>query len=154
MKKRIITLLTTTMMITSILGVTGCGKSDKLVMDKTEFDLELGEDPSQNYTPYIPSSYDGDINDLRFDFSKVDYNKTGTYEATLTLEEEVEKFKITVVDTIAPEVEVKKDIKVLVNNPLMASSILTNITECSQNVTVEFDDYLGAEKNKTERIFR
>ena len=151
MKKRLITLLTTTMMITSIFGVTGCGaKADKLTMDKSNFDLELGEDPSQNYTPYIPSTYKGDINDLRFDFSKVDYNKTGTYEATLTLEEEVEKFKITVVDTIAPEVEVKKDIKVLANNPLMASSILTNITECSQNVTVEFDDYLGAEKNKTE----
>lgn len=151
MKKRLITLLTTTMMITSIFGVTGCGaKADKLTMDKSNFDLELGEDPSQNYTPYIPSTYKGDINDLRFDFSKVDYEKVGTYEATLTLEEEVEKFKITVVDTIAPEVEIKKDIKVLVNNPLMASSILTNITECSQNITVEFDDYLGAEKNKTE----
>lgn len=150
MKKRLITLLTTTMMITSILGVTGCEKTDKLVMDKTEFDLELGEDPSQNYAPYIPSSYDGDINDLRFDFSKVDYNKTGTYEATLTLDKEVEKFNLTLVDTTAPEAEIKKDIKVLANNPLMASSILTNITECSQNVTVEFDDYLGAEKNKTE----
>ena len=42
MKKRLITLLTITMMITSILGVTACGISDKRVMDKTEFDLELG----------------------------------------------------------------------------------------------------------------
>ena len=150
MKKRLITLLTTIMMITSILGVTACGKSDKLVMDKTEFDLELGEDPNQNQKPYIPSSFDGDKKELKFDFTKVDYNKTGTYEATLTLGEEVEKFKIKVVDTVAPVAKIKDDIKVLVNNPLMASGILSNIEEKSNNITVEFDDYLGAEKTTTE----
>ena len=132
MKKKLATILTATLVAASL---TACG--NKLSVNNTT--VELGDDLKGHYSEFVTLKDKKDIDKVKFDVSKVDIATEGTYDASATFDGKTKNFKITVKDTVAPEVTVKKDIVIQTSNPLFVTSVIDTVTELSQNVSVKFE---------------
>ena len=132
MKKKLATILTATLVAASL---TACG--NKLSVNNTT--VELGDDLKGHYSEFVTLKDKKDIDKVKFDVSKVDTTTEGTYDASATFDGKTKNFKITVKDTVAPEVTVKKDIVIQTGNPLFVTSVIDTVTELSQNVSVKFE---------------
>ena len=98
-KKRVATMLATAMILSSTLGVTGCGVKE-LALTSDKVSVELGNEIDTNVADYVS---DADVAaETTIDFSGVDTATLGTYTATVTYKDQTVDLTVDVVDTTAP----------------------------------------------------
>lgn len=122
--------------LTTVLGLTGCGTKE-LALVSEQIDAELGSELDTTATKYVNLD-DTAAADASVDFSAVDMLTVGIYPAVVTCGEQTAEFKVNVVDTTAPVVEVVGDLTVRAGEPIYAKDVITDITELSGNAEVEF----------------
>lgn len=127
---------------------TGCAKMD---LKADRFTLELGEDPADYASQYV-SVKDADLEDVNFDFSKVNTDKVGEYQATAKLKKKTKEFMLEVKDTTAPKITLKKDIQIQAGEALEITDVIAKVTEKSKEVTVKYSDQEHVIKNEKKKI--
>ena len=80
------------------------------------------------------------IKNSKFDFSKVDTMKEGTYKVTATCGKKKVSYKIQVKDTVNPEVKLKPDIRVVVGKELCSRDIAEKIEDLAGIESIAFRD--------------
>lgn len=118
--------------------LTACGKANVQLNNEGAVTLELGTEVSADLSTYVTVDDPEALNDMTLDTSNVNTNVVGDYTATVTYKKDVFTFKVSVVDTTAPEVEVAGNKEVLVGDTLKAADVAkaTDLTD----VTVTFED--------------
>lgn len=127
---------------------TGCAKMD---LKADRFTLEIGEDPADYASQYV-SVKDADLEDVNFDFSKVNTDKVGEYQATAKLKKKTKEFMLEVKDTTAPKITLKKDIQIQAGEALEITDVIAKVTEKSKEVTVKYSDQEHVIKNEKKKI--
>lgn len=127
---------------------TGCAKMD---LKADRFTLELGEDPADYASQYV-SVKGADLEDVNFDFSKVNTDKVGEYQATAKLKKKTKEFMLEVKDTTAPKITLKKDIQIQAGEALEITDVIAKVTEKSKEVTVKYSDQEHVIKNEKKKI--
>ena len=137
-KKRVATMLATAMILSSTLGVTGCGAKE-LALTSDKVSVELGNEIDTNVADYVS---DADVAaETTIDFSEVDTATLGTYTATVTYKDQTVDLTVDVVDTTAPVAELTSEKIVLdAGEALTAEDVITEVTEASKNVTAVFSE--------------
>lgn len=82
--------------------LTGCSKT-KLVTD--HIDLELGQTLSEDPTKYLADTNEVYHENLSIDFSEINFEKVGTYDAYLINGNEKVKISVEIKDTKSPKIE-------------------------------------------------
>lgn len=146
MKKKIMTLLASTLIVGSM---TGCG-STKLT--KSSITIELGNEDAIKISDFM----DLDKNELKsakLNTKDVNFFKEGNYKATISYKDKDYDIKVKVKDTVAPKITVSDNITVQTNTPLHMSDIITNVTELSGNIDASFKDKPKSEStDNTESV--
>lgn len=127
---------------------TGCAKMD---LKADRFTLELGEDPADYESQYV-SVKGADLEDVNFDFSKVNTDKVGEYQATAKLKKKSKEFMLEVKDTTAPKITLKKDIQIQAGEALEITDVIAKVTEKSKEVNVKYSDQEHVIKNEKKKI--
>lgn len=139
MKKRLTLLTISALTIGTMIG--GCGKNkeaDNIQPIKDTVTTELGEEMSTKAADYVTSEKDI-LKDTKVDVSKVDVTNIGTYDMTVTYDKEVEKIKVEVKDTVAPEVTAE-ELHLQAGQPFDVTSVVS-VKEYSGNVTLSVADH-------------
>lgn len=139
MKKRLTLLTISALTIGTMIG--GCGKNkeaDNIQPIKDTVTTELGEEMSTKAADYVTGEKDI-LNDTKVDVSKVDVTNIGTYDMTVTYDKEVEKIKVEVKDTVAPEVTAE-ELHLQAGQPFDVTSVVS-VKEYSGNVTLSVADH-------------
>lgn len=139
MKKRLTLLTISALTIGTMIG--GCGKNkeaDNIQPIKDTVTTELGEEMSTKAADYVTGEKDI-LNDTKVDVSKVDVTNIGTYDMTVTYDKEVEKIKVEVKDTVAPEVTTD-ELHLQAGQPFDVTSVVS-VKEYSGNVTLSVADH-------------
>ena len=139
MKKRLTLLTISALAIGTMIG--GCGKNkeaDNIQPIKDTVTTELGEEMSTKAADYVTGEKDI-LKDARVDVSKVDVTNIGTYDMTVTYDKEVEKIKVEVKDTVAPEVTAE-ELHLQAGQPFDVTSAVS-VKEYSGNVTLSVADH-------------
>lgn len=139
MKKRLTLLTISALAIGTMIG--GCGKNkeaDNIQPIKDTVTTELGEEMSTKAADYVTGEKDI-LKDVRVDVSKVDVTNIGTYDMTVTYDKEVEKIKVEVKDTVAPEVTAE-ELHLQAGQPFDVTSAVS-VKEYSGNVTLSVADH-------------
>lgn len=139
MKKRLTLLTISALTIGTMIG--GCGKNkeaDNIQPIKDTVTTELGEEMSTKAADYVTGEKDI-LNDTKVDVSKVDVINIGTYDMTVTYDKEVEKIKVEVKDTVAPEVTAE-ELHLQAGQPFDVTSVVS-VKEYSGNVTLSVADH-------------
>lgn len=106
MKKRIIIAIG----LTVALSMTGCA-SKEITQTKTETTVELGSECTIIPTDYFELGSKVNPETIAVDTSSVDTNTVGEYVAVVTYNDNTYEIKVSVSDTIVPEIVVKPDIE-------------------------------------------
>lgn len=106
MKKRIIIAIG----LTVALSMTGCA-SKEITQTKAETTVELGSECSIIPTDYFELGSKVNPETIAVDTSAVDTNTVGEYVAVVTYNDNTYEIKVSVSDTIVPEIVVKPDIE-------------------------------------------
>lgn len=139
MKKRLTLLTISALTIGTMIG--GCGKNkeaDNIQPIKDTVTTELGEEMSTKAADYVTGEKDI-LKDTKVDVSKVDITNIGTYDMTVTYDKEVEKIKVKVKDTVAPEVTAE-ELHLQAGQPFDVTSVVS-VKEYSGNVTLSVADH-------------
>ena len=139
MKKRLTLLTISALTIGTMIG--GCGKNkeaDNIQPIKDTVTTELGEKMSTKAADYVTGEKDI-LKDTKVDVSKVDVTNIGTYDMTVTYDKEVEKIKVEVKDTVAPEVTAD-ELHLQAGQPFDVTSAVS-VKEYSGNVTLSVTDH-------------
>lgn len=139
MKKRLTLLTISAVTIGTMIG--GCGKNkeaDNIQPIKDTVTTELGEEMSTKAADYVTGEKDI-LKDTKVDVSKVDITNIGTYDMTVTYDKEVEKIKVKVKDTVAPEVTAE-ELHLQAGQPFDVTSAVS-VKEYSGNVTLSVADH-------------
>ena len=139
MKKRLTLLTISALAIGTMIG--GCGKNkeaDNIQPIKDTVTTELGEEMSTKAADYVTGEKDI-LKDTKVDVSKVDVTNIGTYDMTVTYDKEVEKIKVEVKDTVAPEVTTD-ELHLQAGQPFDITSAVS-VKEYSGNVTLSVTDH-------------
>ena len=139
MKKRLTLLTISALTIGTMIG--GCGKNkeaDNIQPIKNTVTTELGEEMSTKAADYVTGEKDI-LKDTKVDVSKVDVTNIGTYDMTVTYDKEVEKIKVEVKDTVAPEVTAE-ELHLQAGQPFDVTSVVS-VKEYSGNVTLSVADH-------------
>lgn len=137
-KKRVAIMLATAMILSSTLGVTGCGAKELALMTD-KMSVELGTEMSTNAADYV--SDEKQVAEATVDVSAVDTSKVGNYTATITYKDQTTTVEVDVIDTTAPVADVTTDPIVLgVGDTLTADVVMTGVIELSGNVMAKFAD--------------
>ena len=139
MKKRLTLLTISALAIGTMIG--GCGKNkeaDNIQPIKDTVTTELGEEMSTKAADYVTGEKDI-LKDAKVDVSKVDVTNIGTYDMTVTYDKEVEKIKVEVKDTVAPEVTAD-ELHLQAGQPFDITSAVS-VKEYSGNVTLSVTDH-------------
>lgn len=139
MKKRLTLLTISALTIGTMIG--GCGKNkeaDNIQPIKDTVTTELGEEMSTKAADYVTGEKDI-LKDTKVDVSKVDVTNIGTYDMTVTYDKEVEKIKVEVKDTVAPEVTTD-ELHLQAGQPFDVTSAVS-VKEYSGNVTLSVADH-------------
>lgn len=139
MKKRLTLLTISALTIGTMIG--GCGKNkeaDNIQPIKDTVTTELGEEMSTKAADYVTGEKDI-LKDTKVDVSKVDITNIGTYDMTVTYDKEVEKIKVEVKDTVAPEVTAE-ELHLQAGQPFDVTSVVS-VKEYSGNVTLSVADH-------------
>ncbi len=82
-----------------------------------------------------------DISEVKADTAKVDVSKLGTYTITYALGDESYELEVEVVDTKAPDFDVKKDVVADASGKLKASELVENIKDETKTKVYFKEDY-------------
>lgn len=135
-------------LVITIFFFTGCVRMD---LKADRFTLELGEDPADYESQYV-SVKGADLEDVNFDFSKVNTDKVGEYQATAKLKKKSKEFMLEVKDTTAPKITLKKDIQIQAGEALEITDVIDKVTEKSKEVNVKYSDQEHVIKNEKKKI--
>ena len=118
--------------------LTACGKANVELNHGGSLTVELGTEVSTDLNTYVTVDDPEALEEMILDTSNVNTDVVGDYTATVTYKKDVFTFKVSVVDTIAPEVEVTDNKEVLVGDTLKVADVakVTDLTD----VTVTFED--------------
>lgn len=125
-----------------------CAKMD---LKADRFTLELGKEPADYESQYV-SVKGVDLEDVNFDFSKVNTDKVGEYQATAKLKKKTKEFMLEVKDTTAPKITLKRDIQIQVGEALEITDVIAKVTEKSKEVNVKYSDQEHVIKNEKKKI--
>lgn len=142
MKKKVIAATLAAMMVASL---TACGAPKQLSKSVT---VELGNEKGINIADILDISKDK-VKDAKLNTKKVDFFKTGEYDATITYDKKDYSVKVKIKDTTAPEAAAKESIVVQPGAVLHVTDCLDKITELSGNVDAKFETKPEA-KDSTE----
>ncbi len=87
-----------------------------------------------DFTSYIKEVKNGDIADVVIDGSNVNVNQLGDYIVYYTYKDKTKELTLSVVDTIAPVVEVK-ELSVLQGTKVTVEDLITNISDATKTTS-------------------
>ena len=131
MKKRTAAAFIAAMTITTL---TACGGPTQLSKSVT---VELGKEDGIKVTDILDISKD-EAKSAKIDAKKVNFNKEGKYEATITYNKKEYKVTVKIKDTVAPEATAKESITVQTGNPVRVTDCITEIKEASGVADAKF----------------
>ena len=131
MKKRTAAAFIAAMTITTL---TACGGPKQLSKSVT---VELGKEDGIKVTDILDISKD-EAKSAKIDAKKVNFNKEGKYEATITYDKKEYKVTVKIRDTVAPEATVKDSIVVQTGNPVRVTDCISEIKEASGVADAKF----------------
>ena len=132
----------------TLLPLTGC-KERYINLKKDDFKINIGEEVSTDLSDYVRANKKL-LEKMTLDVSAVDVNRFGTYECSITYEDTVTYFDITVTDLEAPEVVLKKD-SIYIENAghLSLDDVIDKISDESEYTYGFSDDMTLADSKKT-----
>lgn len=131
MKKRTAAAFIAAMTITTL---TACGGPKQLSKSVT---VELGKKDGIKVTDILDISKD-EAKSAKIDAKKVNFNKEGKYEATITYDKKEYKVTVKIKDTVAPEATAKDSIVVQTGNPVRVTDCISEIKEASGVADAKF----------------
>lgn len=142
MKKRTAAAFIAAMTITTL---TACGGPKQLSKSVT---VELGNEDGIKVTDVLDISKD-EAKSAKIDAKKVNFNKEGKYEATITYDKKEYKVTVKIKDTVAPEATVKDSIIVQTGNPVKVTDCISEIKEASGVADAKFKTKPGTATQET-----
>lgn len=118
----------------TIATLTACGGPKQLSKSVT---VELGNEKGIKVTDILDISKD-EAKSAKIDAKKVNFNKEGKYEATITYDKKEYKVTVKIKDTVAPEATVKDSIVVQTGNPVRVTDCISEIKEASGVADAKF----------------
>lgn len=118
----------------TIATLTACGGPKQLSKSVT---VELGNEKGIKVTDILDISKD-EAKSAKIDAKKVNFNKEGKYEATITYDKKEYKVTVKIKDTVAPEATVKDSIIVQTGNPVRVTDCISEIKEASGVADAKF----------------
>lgn len=118
----------------TIATLTACGGPKQLSKSIT---VELGNEKGIKVTDILDISKD-EAKSAKIDTKKVNFNKEGKYEATITYDKKEYKVTVKIKDTVAPEATVKDSIVVQTGNPVRMTDCISEIKEASGVADAKF----------------
>lgn len=118
----------------TIATLTACGGPKQLSKSVT---VELGNEKGIKITDILDISKD-EAKSAKIDTKKVNFNKEGKYEATITYDKKEYKVTVKIKDTVAPEATVKDSIVVQTGNPVRVTDCISEIKEASGVADAKF----------------
>ena len=118
----------------TIATLTACGGPKQLSKSVT---VELGNEKGINVTDILDISKD-EAKSAKIDAKKVNFNKEGKYEATITYDKKEYKVTVKIKDTVAPVATVKDPIVVQTGNPVRVTDCISEIKEASGVADAKF----------------
>ena len=118
----------------TIATLTACGGPKQLSKSVT---VELGNEKGIKVTDILDISKD-EAKSAKIDTKKVNFNKEGKYEATITYDKKEYKVTVKIKDTVAPEATVKDSIVVQTGNPVRVTDCISEIKEASGVADAKF----------------
>ena len=118
----------------TIATLTACGGPKQLSKSVT---VELGNEKGIKVTDILDISKD-EAKSAKIDAKKVNFNKEGKYEATITYDKKEYKITVKIKDTVAPEATVKDSIVVQTGNPVRVTDCISEIKEASGVADAKF----------------
>lgn len=118
----------------TIATLTACGGPKQLSKSVT---VELGNEKGIKVTDILDISKD-EAKSAKIDAKKVNFNKEGKYEATITYDKKEYKVTVKIKDTVAPEATVKDSIVVQTGNPVKVTDCISEIKEASGVANAKF----------------
>ena len=140
MKKKVQIILAITVMFSFL---TGCGSKEKMELKAESKDIEYGESISHDPKDYLTNEDEDFLKEVKVETTAENednkqYPAIGEYEIILTYKDQIEKVKVSVKDTTAPQfVDIEDQYEVAYNTKL--DSCLFKATDLSE-VTVTLDD--------------
>lgn len=131
MKKQTAAAFIAAMTITTL---TACGGPKQLSKSVT---VELGNEKGIKVTDILDISKD-EAKSAKIDTKKVNFNKEGKYEATITYDKKEYKVTVKIKDTVAPEATAKDSIVVQTGNPVRVTDCISEIKEASGVADAKF----------------
>lgn len=131
MKKRTAVAFIAAMTMTTL---TACGGPKQLSKSVT---VELGKEDGIKVTDILDISKD-EAKSAKIDAKKVNFNKEGKYEATITYDKKEYKVTVKIKDTVAPEATAKDSIVVQTGNPVRVTDCISEIKEASGVADAKF----------------
>lgn len=131
MKKQTAAAFIAAMTITTL---TACGGPKQLSKSVT---VELGKEDGIKVTDILDISKD-EAKSAKIDAKKVNFNKEGKYEATITYDKKEYKVTVKIKDTVAPEATVKDSIVVQTGSPVRVTDCISEIKEASGVADAKF----------------
>lgn len=131
MKKQTAAAFIAAMTITTL---TACGGPKQLSKSVT---VELGKEDGIKVTDILDISKD-EAKSAKIDAKKVNFNKEGKYEATITYDKKEYKVTVKIKDTVAPEATAKDSIVVQTGNPVRVTDCISEIKEASGVADAKF----------------
>lgn len=131
MKKQTAAAFIAAMTITTL---TACGGPKQLSKSVT---VELGNEKGIKVTDILDISKD-EAKSAKIDAKKVNFNKEGKYEATITYDKKEYKVTVKIKDTVAPEATAKDSIVVQTGNPVRVTDCISEIKEASGVADAKF----------------
>lgn len=129
MKKKVIAATLAAMMVASL---TACGAPKQLSKSVT---VELGNEKGINIADILDISKDK-VKDAKLNTKKVDFFKTGEYDATITYDKKDYSVKVKIKDTTAPEAAAKESIVVQPGAVLHVTDCLDKILSYQETLTL------------------
>ena len=99
--------------------------------------MELGNEKGIKVTDILDISKD-EAKSAKIDAKKVNFNKEGKYEATITYDKKEYKVTVKIKDTVAPEATAKDSIVVQTGNPVRVTDCISEIKEASGVADAKF----------------
>lgn len=118
----------------TIATLTACGGLKQLSKSVT---VELGNEKGIKVTDILDISKD-EAKSAKIDAKKVNFNKEGKYEATITYDKKEYKVTVKIKDTVAPEATAKDSIVVQTGNPVRVTDCISEIKEASGVADAKF----------------
>lgn len=118
----------------TIATLTACGGPKQLSKSVT---VELGNEKGIKVTDILDISKD-EAKSAKIDAKKVNFNKEGKYEATITYDKKEYKVTVKIKDTVAPEATAKDSIVVQTGNPVRVTNCISEIKEASGVADAKF----------------